>query len=92
MPIEAKLLRHEPYAKEACPKCGNGFPEFMRGQVQRRKRWLWIGPKRDYCAIICHGCKKVIGWESPPSKMESKKRERALSKFTDKVLNKKTTG
>lgn len=65
MPIEALILSHAPYAKEKCQKCGERFPEFMRGQVQRSKRFLGIGPRRRYCAVICHACKEIIGWESP---------------------------
>jgi hypothetical protein len=62
MPIETELLRNKPYAKEVCPKCGNAFPEFMRGQVQSAwRRWLGLG----YCAVICERCRKVIGWERP---------------------------
>jgi len=66
MPIEYELLRREPYAIEKCPKCGKLSPEFMLGQVQRSKRFLWILWHRPYCAVICHECKKIIGWESPP--------------------------
>ena len=66
MPEEARLLEGAQYARENCPKCGARFPEFLRGLVQRSKRWFGIGPKRDYCAIICHECKVIIGWESPP--------------------------
>jgi len=62
---EYELLQRKPYAKEECPKCGELFPEFMRGLVQRSKRWFFIGLKRKYCAIICHKCKQIIGWESP---------------------------
>ena len=65
MNIEVDLLARMPYAREKCPKCGQWFPEFLRGQVQRGKRWLWIGPRRAYCAIICHKCKEIIGWEKP---------------------------
>jgi len=70
MPIECKLLERQPYAFEACPKCTEPFPDFMRGQIQRPKRLFWIGPKRDYCAVICHRCKEIIGWESPPTPNE----------------------
>lgn len=62
MPIECEQLRNAPYAKEECPKCGERFPEFMRGQVQSGWRRA-IG--LNYCAVICHGCKEVIGWEKP---------------------------
>ena len=65
MPIEYTLLKNQPYAREICPKCNERFPEFMRGQVQRSKRFLGFLWKRDYCAIICHACKEIIGWESP---------------------------
>jgi len=67
MPIECELLLREPYAIEKCPKCGTLAPEFMRGQVQRSKRFLWVLWRRPYCAVICHGCKEIIGWESPPN-------------------------
>lgn len=65
MPIECKLLERQPYAFEECPECKEPFPDFMRGQIQRGKRWFFIGPKRPYCAVICHGCKNIIGWEAP---------------------------
>lgn len=65
MPIEVKLLENSPFAREQCPKCGELFPEFMRGQVQRSQRFWGFLWKRDYCAVICHGCKLIIGWESP---------------------------
>ena len=52
-----------PIKKEpCCPKCGQPFPEFLRGQVQSSWRKLF-GMK--YCAVICHKCKEVIGWEKP---------------------------
>jgi len=65
MLAEYLVLKNAPYAKEECPKCKQVCPEFMRGQVQRSKRWFWIGPKRPYYAIICHNCKEIIGWEAP---------------------------
>jgi hypothetical protein len=67
MPVECRLLEREPFAVEKCPKCGTLAPEFMRGQVQRSKRFLWVLWRRPYCAVICHGCKEIIGWESPPN-------------------------
>lgn len=66
MPIECVQLKDEPFSFEKCPKCGAGWPEFMRGQVQRSKRFLGFLWKRPYCAVICHKCKNIIGWESPP--------------------------
>jgi hypothetical protein len=59
---EYDLLKSKPYAREICPKCGAEFPEFMRGLVQSRWRKI-LGMK--YCAVICHKCKEIIGWEKP---------------------------
>lgn len=50
MPIECEQLRGEP------------FPEFMRGQVQSTWRRLL---RLAYCAVICHNCKQITGWEKP---------------------------
>lgn len=62
MPSEVEMLRGYPYAREKCRKCGTLFPEFMRGEVQSAiRRFLGMA----YCAIICHQCKRVIGWEKP---------------------------
>jgi len=63
--LECTQLRGAPYFYEACPRCGEPFPEFMRGQVQRGKRFLWVLWRRPYCAVICHKCKRIVGWESP---------------------------
>jgi hypothetical protein len=65
MPEECVLLKDAPYNLEQCPLCSTEFPNFMRGMVQRRKRFLGFLWKQDYCAIICHGCKNIVGWESP---------------------------
>ena len=65
MPIEILKLLQSPPKYYKCPKCDTEFPSFMRGQVQRSKRFLWVLWKRPYCAVICHGCKKIIGWEQP---------------------------
>lgn len=62
MPIECEQLRNAPYAREKCDFCGARFPEFMRGQVQSWWRKLLRLP---YCAVICHCCKEIIGWEKP---------------------------
>lgn len=62
MPIECDLLKPYPYAKEECQNCGQEFPEFMRGEVQSGWRKLFRLP---YCAVICHRCKQIIGWERP---------------------------
>ncbi len=62
MPVEYEQLKGAPYAKEVCKCCGEPFPEFMRGLVQSTwRRWLGL----PYCAVICHACKQVIGWEKP---------------------------
>jgi hypothetical protein len=62
MPIEYEKLRGAPYALEQCKHCGAGFPEFMRGQVQSTLR-RFFGMR--YCAVICHECKQITGWEKP---------------------------
>lgn len=62
MPKECELLKKEPYVFEKCKLCGTPFPEFMRGQVQSSSRKFFGLP---YCAVICHNCKDVIGWEQP---------------------------
>lgn len=65
MPNEYTLLKNHPVPLQTCPKCGETFKTFMRGQVMRNERWFWIGPRRDYCALICSACKEIVGWESP---------------------------
>src|SRR5438046_2851824 len=67
MPIECTLLEGQPVALDRCPKCSTWpFTPFMRGQVQRSGRKWFIGPRRDYCALICSDCKEIVGHESPP--------------------------
>ena len=66
MPIEVLLLAHEPYPVERCPICALPFRAFLRGQVQRSKRFLGVLWPRPYCAVICQGCKQIVGWEAPP--------------------------
>jgi hypothetical protein len=69
MPVEALLLDALPAPLASCPKCGDApLRPFMRGQVQRsayswRTLWLPIGGPRPYCAVICWGCKEIIGYE-----------------------------
>lgn len=74
MPIEASLLRDAPSPLDCCPKCGDEpLRPFMRGQVQRGLiRTLWdafknrhdpLVPKFRYCAVICWGCKEIVGYE-----------------------------
>ena len=65
MAKEFAMLKHAPYVFEICPACGARFPEFLRGEVQRSKRFLGFLWKRPYCAVICHVCKDIIGWEQP---------------------------
>lgn len=68
MPIECEQLAKLPENLKECPVCfagwGRPFKSFMRGQVQKNRRWFSIGPKRDYCAIICYYCKQIVGWDS----------------------------
>jgi hypothetical protein len=62
MTIEYSQLKGAPYAFEECPHCKQEFPEFMRGMVQSAWRRFLCLP---YCAVICHECKDIIGWEKP---------------------------
>jgi hypothetical protein len=65
MPIECAQLDGKQVPKYRCPRCGTVSGGFMRGQVQRSKRFLWILWRQPYCAVICHTCKDIIGWEAP---------------------------
>lgn len=62
MPIEYVLLKNRPYAVEICRHCGEKAPEFLRGMVQSSWRKLLGLP---YCAVICHACKNITGYEKP---------------------------
>ena len=62
MPIEYARLSGEPHRFAKCKHCGEPYPEFMRGQVQSAWRRFFGMP---YCAVICHHCKKLTGWEKP---------------------------
>lgn len=66
MPIEFTLLDGQACKVTRCTKChADPFEPFLRGQIQRwpYKFLFWI--PRDYCALICSKCKKIIGYESP---------------------------
>ena len=69
MPIEFTQLKNAPSPLDSCPKCGvEPFEPFMRGQVQRAERTLFSWPPfkwRPYCALICYGCKDIVGYEAP---------------------------
>lgn len=66
MPVECSQLHSAPVAIETCPLCQAApFRPFLRGLVQRWPRKWWIGPRRDYCALICWECKEIVGYESP---------------------------
>jgi len=68
MPIECSQLKDAPEKFASCPKChATPFVSFLRGSVQRPKRWCHIGKKQDYCAVICSVCKEIVGHESPPN-------------------------
>lgn len=69
MPIEASMLRTAPYSKEKCQKCGARFPEFLRGMIQSSIRKFF---GLAYCAVICHNCKRIIGWEKPSDHQEKR--------------------
>ena len=66
MATAVERLRKMPTPFFNCPKCHKEFEPFLRGLVKRGERWFWIGPRRDYCALICRSCKKIVGWETPP--------------------------
>jgi len=66
MPMECEQLRDEPMPLDKCPKCGDTFRTFLRGQIQRSKRFLGMFKKQPYCALICASCENIVGWESPP--------------------------
>jgi hypothetical protein len=69
MPIECRLLEGQPVPIRRCPFCGaHPFVPFLRGMVQRPKRKWLFGPRRDYCALICSGCKEIVCYERPKLK------------------------
>ena len=89
MPIEYKLLKNEPYAMEKCPKCNQQFPEFMRGMVQSGWRKILRLP---YCAVICHNCKEIIGWEKPDMrKISSAKLDNIIHEVEEDISQTKLT-
>lgn len=59
---EASALEGAPYALEKCKHCGTEFPESMRGEVQSPVRKFF---RMRYCAVVCHHCNEITGWESP---------------------------
>lgn len=65
MPIESASLKDKPCPIGLnCPKCGEIFEPFLRGQVQRSPRkFIFFGPRRPNCALICWACKEIIGYE-----------------------------
>ena len=66
MPIEFEILRHQPPPLAKCPKCGaEPFIPDHRGCIQRRQ-YTPLGKRQDYCALICHSCLEIVGFESPP--------------------------
>lgn len=65
MPIEYEMLRNVPPAMKECPVCLEPRPDFLRGQVQSSWRKFLRLP---YCAVICHCCRNIIGWERPPNR------------------------
>lgn len=62
MPIEWEQLRYAPPALKKCKYCSAPNPDFMRGEVQSTWRRILRLP---YCAVICHRCKRLTGWEKP---------------------------
>jgi predicted nucleic-acid-binding Zn-ribbon protein len=69
MPKEYSMLKNAPEKFDRCPSCHNEpFQSFMRGQVQKEKKWLFI-KEREYCAVICKNCKEIVGYEDPHEMM-----------------------
>ncbi len=67
MPIEFTILEDATVPLQECSRCGcRPFRPFLRGQVQRARRWFGLGPRRPYCALICSVCKSIVGYEYPP--------------------------
>jgi len=75
MPLEYVMLKDRPIYLDWCPSCGaRPFKPFLRGQVQtglfggggwiERLRAWWYGHKPHYCGVICHDCKRLVGYES----------------------------
>lgn len=89
MPKEYELLKNMPTPFFNCPKCHKEFDPFMRGMVHRAKRWFWIGPRRDYCALVCGACKEIVGWETPP---KARLPFEQINEVTNKYWNPKTLG
>ena len=67
MSIECAQLRNVAEPHKRCPACGFRFRAFLRGQVQRDMLWMWLGPLRPYCRVMCRKCKTPVSWEMPYS-------------------------
>jgi hypothetical protein len=65
MPTEVAILALYPYPVMICPQCQKPFLSFLRGQIQRSKRFMGFLWRRPYCAVICAECKRIVGWEQP---------------------------
>lgn len=66
MTVECARLDGKPTPFSTCPKCGKPFEPFLRGQIQRSPyKFIFFGPIRPYCALICRACKEIVGYESP---------------------------
>jgi len=67
--IERLKLYDSPAPLKRCPRCGaHPFQPFLRCQVGRSPRTLFSWPPfklRAHLALICWGCKNIVGYESP---------------------------
>ncbi len=70
MPIEVLTRAGEPAPLSKCPKCGaSPFEPFLRFQVARDVFSPWrallaaLGRGRPAFAVICRGCKEIVGYE-----------------------------
>ena len=66
MPVEFSMLDGKPPPFAEFPCCGaKPFDQMMRGLVQASR---WWGLRKRYCAVICYGCKEIVGYEDPTGK------------------------
>jgi hypothetical protein len=67
MPIEAITSQAMPASLQRCPHCNAApFEPFLRGMVTRTFWLPWTWKRRDIWAVICRGCKGIVGYEAIP--------------------------
>lgn len=69
-PADVTRLAVAPIPLDRCPKCGEPFYPFLRGQVHRDIFSPWrallklVGMGRPTSALICFACKEIVGYEN----------------------------